>query len=575
MRPLTLVLLATIAIGSTATLLAWRERPEPGATPLVALLVGQSWWSAFFVFELEASTLGAKVLWSDVQWVGVVLIPVAWLLFALEYTGKDRFTRPRYVALLSVIPAITVVLAMTGEYHNLLYVDSRLVERQGILVLSRTGGPWYWVIAAYTYILGLLGMFQLIGLVQSDALPFRGQSIALLVGATAPLASNVLFLMGVIPIPGLDPTPIAFTISGVAFLGAITRFRLLGTSPSPNRRASRLVFRRMQEGAIVVDSHDYLVDMNESAAAVLGTTPREALGYPASEVVPRYEYLPEDGATSDLVTISGPNGDRPYDVMVSRIDDFHGRTIGRVITFHDVSEHLRQQQRLEVLTRLVRHNIRTETNLIHGYADLMTGGDGAHNAAIVKDHALRIAEMGEKARQIIDMFEQGRKPAEPTSLASLLDDAVAPVRKAHPDVTVVCEPVPDHVYVAGVLEDVFSNLVENAAEHNTNPDPHVWVSVEARDERVRVAVADDGPGIDDYERSVLERGTETQLEHGSGLGLWLAKWGTDIGGGTISFEENSPTGSVVTVTVPRLSRDVGGQDRDDEAPASPPPETSS
>ena len=200
---------------------------------------------------------------------------------------------------------------------------------------------------------------------------------------------------------------------------------------------------------------------------------------------------------------------------------------------------------------------------------------GVAKTATVLNLGAALAEMGEKARQIIDMFEQGRKPAEPTSLASLLDDAIAPVREAHPDVTVVCEGVPDDVHVAGVLEAVFSNLVENAAEHNTSPDPHVWVRVEEGDERVRVVVADDGPGIDAYERSVLERGTETQLEHGSGLGLWLAKWGTDISDGTISFEENAPTGSVVTVEVPTLSRDAGSQGGDDEAQATRPPETSS
>jgi PAS domain S-box-containing protein len=547
--PLTLVMLGTITIGMTAALLAWRERSEPGATALVAMLAGQSWWSTFFVLELEATTFEARVLWSDVQWVGVVVIPVAWFLFAMAYTGRDRYLQRRYVALLSVVPAVTVLLAATGGSHDLLYVETTLVKRNGVAVLERVRGPWFWIITAYTYVLGLLGSIPLLGLVRSDSLPFRGQSVALLVGTLAPWASNVLFLAGAVPFAGVDPTPIAFAVSGVAYLGALTRFRLLGTNPSPNRRARRLVFERMQEAAIVVDSHDYVVDMNESAVETLGVTPGEALGRPARSVVPRYDELPADGPATDHLTIRTENGDRPYDATVTRISDFRGRAIGRVITFHDIGEHIRQQQRLEVLNRVLRHNIRTETNLIAGYADLM-GEPHDRNAAIVKQHADNIAEMGEKARQISDIFERGRRQTDAVGLADLIGRSVDSVRRTHPEVTVVVGAVPDDVRVSAVLDAALENAVENAAEHNTNPDPHVRISVETVDDRVRVAVADDGPGISAYERSVLERGAESPLIHGSGLGLWMITWCAGIAGGEVTFAENRPTGSVVTLDVP-------------------------
>ncbi|MFC6824082.1 histidine kinase N-terminal 7TM domain-containing protein [Halopelagius fulvigenes] len=566
MLPVTLlppVLFVTITVGTTAAFLAWRERPEPGSVPLVAMLAGQCWWSAFLIFQLQATTLDSKLLWMNLSWVGVVVIPVAWFLFALEYTGHDQYVRLRYVAVLSVVPLLTVLLAVTSRSHDLLYVESTLVRRNGVATLFRTAGPWFWVITAYTYLLGLLGSIPLLGLVRSDSLPFRGQSIALLVGTLAPWASNALFVAGVVPVTGLDPTPIAFAVSGVAYLGALTRFRLLGTNPSPNRRARRLVFRRMQEAAVVVDSHDYVVDVNESAAATLGVAPREILGRPAARFFPEYEELPEDGAATGYVTLDGDSRDALYDATVTRITDFRGRAIGRVITLHDVSEHIRQQQRLEVLNRVLRHNIRTETNLIAGYADLIAEDGGDPRAATVKRHASNIAEMGEKAREISDIFERGREPTEATPLAGLLREHVAAIREAYPEATVACDSVPEDAYVATVLDPVFSNLLENAAEHNPSDDPHVEVTVEVTDEWVSVAVVDDGPGIDEYERSVLERGTESPLIHGSGLGLWLVTWATGVAGGTVTFEANDPAGSVVTVRVPSLSpadgeRSAGG-----------------
>uniref|UniRef100_A0A8A2VIH3 histidine kinase n=1 Tax=Haloterrigena alkaliphila TaxID=2816475 RepID=A0A8A2VIH3_9EURY len=550
-----------MAVGTAAALLAWRERPEPGAVPLVVMLVGQCWWSIFLVFDLQASTLEAKVFWANLRWIGVVAIPIGWMLFSLEYTGRDRYVRPRYVALLSLVPALTVWFALTDS--PLLYTDSRLVRESGTLFLARTPGPWFWVIAAYTYLLGLLGSLPLLELIWNDSLPFRGQSAALLVGIAAPWVSNVLFLVGAIPLPGLDPTPVAFMISGVAYLGALTRFQLFGTSPSPTPRARRLLFERMPDGAVVTDSHDSVVDINGTAAAILGTARRPALGRPLREIVPDDSLVPTDGSVPRRRPFRSRHDDRLYDVTATHITDIRDRTIGHIITFHDISEHVRQQQRHEVLNRVFRHNIRTETNVISSYAELLADVERRGAADEITDSAARIEELAAKAREIIDLFERGRESTDAVPLESLLDEAVVTVREEYPDARIERERGPDDVYVDSVLESVFANLLENGVEHNTGSNPVVRISAETDDEWVRVRIADDGPGIDDYERSVLERGTETPLEHGSGLGLWLAKWGAEIAGGSVRFAANEPTGSIVTVSVPVLT--PSGESRDESA----------
>lgn len=545
------ILLATIAIGTAAALIAWRERPEPGAVPLVLMLAGQCWWSALLIFDLEASTLGTKVFWANLRWIGVVIIPLGWVLFSLEYTGRDRYVRPRYVALLAIVPALTVVFALTDS--ALLYTDSRLIYENGIPLLSRTPGPWFWVITVYTYLLGLLGSLPLLELIRNDSLPFRGQSAALLVGILAPWVSNVLFLAGAIPISGLDPTPVAFSISGVAYLGALTRFQLFGTSPSPNPRARRLLFERMPDGAIVTDGHGSVVDINETGAAILGTAPNAVLGKPLREVAPDDTLVPTDGSPSEQRPFPSPHDDRLYDVAATCITDIHDRTIGHVITFHDVSEHVRQQQRHEVLNRVFRHNIRTETNVISSYTELLADRQSQAVADEITASARRIEELATKAREIIEVFERGRKSIEPVSLESLLDDGIATIREEYPAARIDRASDLNGIYVASVLEPVFTNLIENGVEHNTGSDPVVRVGVETAGDWVRIRIEDDGPGIDESERSTLERGTETPLEHGSGLGLWLAKWGAEIAGGSVTFAANEPTGSVVTVEVPVLS----------------------
>jgi signal transduction histidine kinase len=115
-----------------------------------------------------------------------------------------------------------------------------------------------------------------------------------------------------------------------------------------------------------------------------------------------------------------------------------------------------------------------------------------------------------------------------------------------------------------VLDLVVTNLVENAVEHHDGPAPHVAVTVERTDtDCLQVTVADDGPGIPDHELRAIERGDETALEHGSGLGLWMIAWGVERLGGCYEVQDRDPTGTRFVVTVPDR-----GQGRDvDCAPA--------
>ncbi|MDS0297747.1 ATP-binding protein [Halogeometricum sp. S1BR25-6] len=555
MNPLVVMLFVSVAVGSAAAIRAWRERPEPGATPLVAMLSGQCWWSACIIFKLQAAGIAEKLLWTRLGWLGVVVIPVAWLLFALEYTGRDQFAHPRHVVLLSVVPAITVVLAATGDHHQLLYVQSYLVDANGIVQVHQ-GGHWYWFVAGYTYLLGLSGVILLVDLLASESVTFRTQGVALVVGLLAPWVTNALFIAGALPSSSIDPTPVAFSLSGAIYLGALTRFRLIGTSPAPRKRARQFLFDRMQEGAVVVDVNHHVVDINDVGIEILGVDACEALGSPASAVIPEYDRFPEEGALSGYLTVGDEGGGRSYDVTVTRITNVRGVPIGRVVTFHDVSRHLRQQQRLEVLNRILRHNIRTETNVIHGYVDRFADHQ---DARVVKRRALRIEEIGRKGREAIELFDEGHEDAEAKPLADLLGPCVDGLRESHPDAVVDYDPPDEDIAVAGLLKPVFSNALANAVEHNPSDRPRVQVTTRVEGDRVRVSVADDGPGIDDYELRALTEGTESALVHGSGLGLWIVKWGAEIAGGEVRFAENDPTGSVVTVDVPLLDRSADGR----------------
>ena len=214
-----------------------------------------------------------------------------------------------------------------------------------------------------------------------------------------------------------------------------------------------------------------------------------------------------------------------------------------------------RQQRLEVLYRVIRHNIRNEMSVILNYADIaadMTDDDQVEMAAeTISDTGRKLTSLSEKARQIQNALDAADETSR-VDAAAVARETVADHREAFPDVT-FRTAIPESCPAAAItaLELAVENVVENAAKHDDSAEPTVDVAVGGTDDRVFVSVADGGPGIPEQERNVLSEGRETSLEHGSGLGLWLVYWVVDRSGGRLRFDDNHPRGSVVTLVLDR------------------------
>jgi signal transduction histidine kinase len=234
-----------------------------------------------------------------------------------------------------------------------------------------------------------------------------------------------------------------------------------------------------------------------------------------------------------------------------------------------------REQRLEVLNRILRHNLRNDMNVVLGYADVIEGRTAdrevADAADTIRSKGTDLIDLSQKARWIDEGLDGTVAEPRPVDIVSLLADVVDGLSESYPDVTVsVSTPASATARIAPGVETAVENVVENAFEHNDAADPTVAVEVDveppnaateaspgkgadaaAPTEEVCVTVADNGPGIPEHELNVVTEGRETALEHGSGIGLWLSQWLMDHSGGTLEFAENSPHGSVVTLSFPR------------------------
>ena len=107
-----------------------------------------------------------------------------------------------------------------------------------------------------------------------------------------------------------------------------------------------------------------------------------------------------------------------------------------------------------------------------------------------------------------------------------------------------------------VLGRVIQNLISNAIKH-TPASGRIEVSVTSWGDRVRVEVADEGPGVPaDARAAIFEKfgapkARVEQKYHSAGLGLAFCKLAVEAHGGAIGITPRSPRGSVFWFELPQ------------------------
>jgi len=240
-----------------------------------------------------------------------------------------------------------------------------------------------------------------------------------------------------------------------------------------------------------------------------------------------------------------------------------------LVLFVDITEAATRQRRLErfhevtkALSRILRHNIRNDLTVIQALAERIrddTEGPPAEDARAILRKSEQLASTAEKAREMRELVAtRDREPSVPLDAA--ITDAIDAVRRAFPggDITVDID-VPDGTTTFPSIGIAVRHLVENGIEHHdatingsvdayADEPPRVAVSVTAAEGDAVITVRDNGPGIPESEVAILERGTETPLEHGTGAGLWIVGQIIDYCDATIAFSRTD--GTTATIRVP-------------------------
>jgi hypothetical protein len=201
LTPYSYALFVGAAVSAVLLFYALRRRGTSGAETLASLMAGVCIWVAGYALELSSADLSTKIFWVKVEYIGITSVPVAWLAFALQYTGRGGWLTGRNLALLFAIPLVTLLLAWTNGAHGLIWSLTRLDRNGPFPALDVDHGAWFWVHWSYSYLLLLMGTILLVSMLARAPRLYRGQNLALLVAAALPWVGNGVYVLGLEPIP--------------------------------------------------------------------------------------------------------------------------------------------------------------------------------------------------------------------------------------------------------------------------------------------------------------------------------------------------------------------------------------
>ncbi len=554
----------------------WRNRRAASAIWLSAMMALLFFWSACYILDLASVTLEGKLFWKRISFIFITFTPLAWLLFSVSYTGLKWPPLP-YFYYLAVIPLLTLVIVFTPALRGWFWLSNELV-REGELLLSRdVNGWWFWYVHATTSYLELLaGLILIIRALLKWPRQYRWQMIWTLIAVLVPWIANAVTVFKLLPIY-VDLTPFAFSVAGLGLTFAVVRHRMLDLAPI----AREAVIEGMDDGVLILDALNRVVDVNPAALTLLGWE-KEPIGKDIAQVLARWEFLANKyqtfGHSKDEGKYEKDGETRWLQFKRSPLTDKRGAPIGSVVVIQDFTQLKQIQETLskardaaEAANRAksaflasMSHEIRTPMNAVMGMSGLLLDTplqpeqrEFAETIRSSSDSLLTIIN------EILDFskIEAGRMELEyqPFDLRECVESAfdliAQPAAEKSLELAYFIAPETPAAIHGDVtrLRQILVNLLSNAVKFTEQGE--IVLEARPQGELLSFAVKDSGIGVpadrmDRLFQSFSQVDSSTTRKYGgTGLGLAISKRLAEMMGGTMWAESEEGKGSTFFFTI--------------------------
>jgi PAS domain S-box-containing protein len=553
---------------------------------LLSVLTALILWTGGIALRWSVTTPAGLAAALQLVYAGVLATPPLWLLLALRYAGEERLVR-RWAPVLLFPSWLTYLALVTNEGHEL------FVRRVGFEEMAAGprlwGGPLFWTFLAWAYVCVLAATLVYAASARRMAGgPDRNRGALLACAAAVPLASSLVYVLRLAPVPfDLTPTGLVFTL--VVLSVVVFRHRLLESRPLTRRD----VIEYLHDGVVMATPAGTILDTNPAANRMLGTHERELHGRPLAEIArgfasdPRAPRLRESlaalsaGHPAESAELANREG-RCIEVT-ARLHRREGAVAGQFAVLRDRTEErrieqaLRRNQRLESVGTLasgIAHEInnplafiRANLSQIYAMGERVEETRESGRDKLAED----LAELREITAETLDgigriekivsgmrrLTTAGNDPFVPVDVNDIVRDAVRLANlRNHPRFPVTLRLAERLPRVAGSpdrLGQAILNLLVNARQAlEPRGSGRIGVATRREGATLCIEVRDDGPGIPDAVRDRIFDPffTTKDPDQGTGLGLPIAFDILRDHGGTLEVDSRSGAGACFVARIP-------------------------
>ncbi len=309
---------------------AWRRRSVPGVEFFAGYMVAAVTWSLGLVMGVFTGPELMERLWLAVSQVGVIVMPVAWLAFALKYTGHDRWFTPQIGGVLLVIPAA----------HLLKWI---LVDTANLIPPFPLFDTFQFLVALYGFVLLIVGALLMIQAMLRAPM-YRRQYLYIMIGALTPWVFAFIEVIGLNPFPEFSFMPLAFAVGSVLSAWGVMQYKVFDIMPV----AMDTVIESIEDCVVVLDHEQRIVHLNPSAKRRLGVSAAGVDGEDLLTILPQAEAVLEgsQNQTTPEEIVLGQDERQYYELRHTPLYDQHENVAGQLLLMHDITHRKQAEQEL-------------------------------------------------------------------------------------------------------------------------------------------------------------------------------------------------------------------------------------
>lgn len=326
----------------------------------------------------------------------------------------------------------------------------------------------------------------------------------------------------------------------------------------------------LDAGVIVFDGDLTITQFNRSAERLTGVNQQQALGANYRVLFSAEEHALTAGIfESEQDKIRGEKwfNDQPVGYSVSKIIDQNGHCLGAVEILYDLSSEKRLRETISQVSALaavgemsaiIAHQVRNPLAGMIGFANLLTRDLPADHPAA--SSAQKIIEGATEVNRIItnllDFTKRTRPEFKLLDIISFSRQTLDSIRNQDfaKNLDIKFETQIESLYCRFdplLFRQMYSNLIENAAQASENSIGEFCLSIQLADEkRLKLEFADSGCGFAGHDPDLLFKPFYTTRRNGTGLGLSMVKRVVDFHNGAITAESPPGGGAVFTIILP-------------------------